>query len=334
MSAAAGPGPILVDVDDLPTGWEAFATNNAEKYFCFPQVYYYCRALDKVQWERPDEDDAQEEYAGKMINGRRPYEKGDEFIPDPPPEKSYDGPLSDANYCVSCEDPAEVFQPDEDMLEACLNGEMDKLKTALSDGADVSLPNYPWANTPLHLALSPPFWDIDTFPKEKGFRQELTEFLVRQGADLDVENMFHCKPIDLAAFHGYQDTVAYLQSQGSELGWFGAAYEGKLDRIKELLEEGSEIDQEGRYKRSAFVEAHLRGHWQIEAFLTQQGCSRYMPHPEALKFNPGGAAIPRGNLVPKREKQYRREEDPEWYDDMMEKRFPGYLSMLKNQPKE
>ena len=63
-------------------------------------------------------------------------------------------------------------------------------------------------------------------------------------------------------------------------------------------------------------------------------------HPEHLKFNPGGAAIPRGGVVPKREKQYIREEAPhflegllrskqdaEWYDDMMEKRL-GSLTEL------
>jgi len=102
---------------------------------------------------------------------------------------------------------------------------------------------------------------------------------------------------------------------------------------EQRLEEGEDIDVQGRYRRTAFVEAHLRGHWWVECFLAQQGCSREMFHAENLKFNPGGAAIPRGNLVPKREKQYFREEDPEWYDDMMEKRYPGYKAHMKKMPK-
>jgi len=333
MSAAQGPGPVLVDVDDLPTGWEAFATNNADKYFCFPQIYYYCRELDKVQWDRPEPEDARDEYAGETINGRKPYEKGDEFIPVPPLPRQYDGPLSDANYTACVEDPEEFVQPDEDMLEACIDADMDKLQKALSDGADISLPNYPWQNSPLHLASSPFFWDFDTFQKEKQMRLELAQYIVRQGADLDVENIFHAKPVDVALFHGYEDIVSFLEGEGSSPGWFGNAFRGDLDRVKEFLENGQDIDLQGRYRRTAFAEAHLRGHWAVEIFLAQQGCSRQIFHPENLKFNPGGAAVPRGNLVPKREKQYFRDEDIEWYDDMMEKRYPGYYDTMKKRPK-
>jgi len=322
---AGGPGPVPVEVDDLPEGWEAFATNDGNTYFCFPQVYYYCRALGQVQWHRPSPEDAQDPFVGETINGKPPYKKGDEFIPDPPPPKPYDGPLADPNYKASNEDPEDVFQPDEDMLEACVECNMEKLKSALEDGADVSLPNQPWQNTPLHLANSPYFWDFDLMAKEKALRFDMTQYLVRQGADLDVENVFHCKPIDLAIFHGYEGTVRFLEEEGSKASIFGAAYQGDLERIKELLEDGVDIDLRGRYRRTAFAEAHLRGHFAVEAFLIQQGCSREIPHPEHLKFNPGGAAIPRGGVVPKREKQYLREEDAEWYDDMMEKRFPGYM---------
>lgn len=334
MSAAAGPGPIQVDVDDLPEGWEAFATNDGDKYFCFPQIYYYCRNLKRVQWERPDPEDAQDPYGGETIHGRKPYEKGDELIPDPPPPRPYDGPFSDANYIASCEDPEDVFEPDEAMLQACLVCDYDKLKGALEDGADVSLPNHPWQNTPLHLALAPPFWDADTVGKEKEMRKELVEFLVRQGADLDVENVFHCRPLDLAYFHNYTDIATWLEGQGAQKGWFGAAYTGDLQRIQELLEEGTDIDLKGRYDRTAFAEAHLRGHWVLECYLAQQGCSRELSHPENLKFNPGGAAIPRGNLVPKREKQYHRQGDPEWYDNMMETRYPGYLKKMAKVPRD
>ncbi|CAJ1446444.1 unnamed protein product, partial [Effrenium voratum] len=274
---AAGPGPVPVEVDDLPEGWKAFATNDGSTYFCFPQVYYSCRALSKVQWQKPGPEDAQDPFVGETINGKRPFMKGDEFIPDPPPPKPYDGPLADQNYKASTEDPEDVFQPDEDMLEACVECDMEKLKAALEDGADVSLPNQPWQNTPLHLANCPYFWDTDLMAKEKALRFEISQYLVRQGADIDAENIFHCKPIDLAIFHGYEGTVRFLQEEGSKPGIFSAAYLGDLDRVKELLEEGVDIDLKGRYRRTAFAEAHLRGHFAVEAFLTQQGCSREIP---------------------------------------------------------
>eukprot|EP00439_Symbiodinium_sp_Y106_P027080 s7758_g3.t1 len=100
----------------------------------------------------------------------------------------------------------------------------------------------------------------------------------------------------------WQGTVKLLQSEGGKPGLFGHLENGR----EELLEEGVDIDLKGRYRRTAFAEAHLRGHFAVEAFLVQQGCSREIPHPEHLKFNPGGAAIPRGGVVPKREKQYSR----------------------------
>jgi hypothetical protein len=334
MSAAAGPGPVPVNVDDLPEGWEAFGTNDAEKYFCFPEVYYYCRGLKKVQWARPGFDDAQDPYEGPTIGGKPPYEKGNELIPEPPAGKPDDTNLADDKYAASCEDPDDLFQPDEDMLEACLEGDLKKLQQALGVGADVSIPNIPWTNTPLHLANVPPFWDAETISAEKQQRLELTQWLVRQGADTEAENSFNCKPIDFAAFHGYPESVQFLEAQGCKLGWFGAAFMGNLPRIKELLEDGQDIDQKGRFGRTAWFEAKLRGHWEVQAFLSQLGCSKEMAHPETLKFTAGGASFPRGVAWPAREKQYYRSENPEWYDDMMEKRFPGYTEKIKHRPKE
>lgn len=334
MSAASGPGPVPVAVDDLPEGWEAFSTSDGERYFSFPQVYYYCRALEKVQWAKPGPDDAQDPYEGPTIGGRRPYQKGDELIPDPPPGKPCESPFGDDNYVASCEDPEDIFQPDEDMLEACLEADIAKLKQALSDGADVSLPSWPWQNTPLHLACAPPFWDHETLAAEKQMRLELTQWLVKQGADSEELNAFGCKAIDLAAFHDYDPTISFLEGQGCKLGWFGAAYEGDLQRIKELLADGQDIDAKGRFGRTAFCEAKLRGNWQVEVFLAQQGCSKEMAHDEYMKFNPGGAALPRSVPWPAREKQYHRGENPEWYDDMMEKRFPGYKANIAHVPKE
>jgi hypothetical protein len=334
MSAASGPGAVPVNVDDLPEGWEAFGTNDGEAYFGFPEVYYYCSSLQKVQWAKPQEEDAQDPYEGPTIGGKRPFQIGDQFIPDPPPGKPTDTIYSDDKYCASCEDPDDVFEPDETMLEACLEGDIKKLQQALGDGADVSIPNNPWQNTPLHLANVPIFWDAETSQTEKQQRMELTQWLVRQGADTEAENLFHCKPIDFAAFHGHLETVQWMEAQGCKLGWFGAAYLGDLPRIKELLEEGQDIDQKGRFGRTAWFEAKLRGHWEVQFFLSQLGCSREMSHPEFLKFNAGGAALPRSVNWPTREKQYHRAENPEWYDDMMDKRFAGYRERISQLPKE
>lgn len=331
--AAAGPGPIAVQVNGLVEGWEAFSTVDGSKFAnSMPMVYYFCRSTGQVQWEFPAKEDAIY-YYGDTINGRKPFEKGDELVPDPPPLKEYTGPLTDQNYCASCEDPEDVFQPDEDMLEACLNCDLQKLQSALADGADVSLPNWPWQNTPLHLAVSQPWWEDQVMAKEKQLRLELVQYLVRQGADLEAENLFHWKAIDLAVAHGYDAIYGYFQQQDAQLGWFGAAYTGNLDRIKELLEtENIDIDLKGRYGRTAFAEAHLRGHWRVESWLVAQGCSRELPHGEFMKYNLGGAAMPIGLTMQGRQIQYFREDDPEWYDDMMEKRFPGYRARISHVP--
>merc|ERR1719379_1192311 len=105
-------------------------------------------------------------------------------------------------------------------------------------------------------------------------RLEITKWLVKEGADVEALNAFGCRAIDFAVFHDYDATISFLEAQGCKLGWFGAAYEGNLERIKELLEEGQDIDAKGRFGRTAFCEAKLRGHWEVEAFLSQLGCSK------------------------------------------------------------
>lgn len=335
MSAAAGAGPIKVSVDDLPDGWEAFSTLDGEKYFCFPQVYYYCKALGKVQWQKPDWDDAQDPYDGPLIGGMKPFEEGDQYIPDPPAQKPDETPYSDANYVASLEDiTEEPFQADEDMLEACLAADLDKLKASLGDGADCSLPNVPWQNTPLHLVCCHPHWDAETLRTERQARLDMAKYLVNQGADLEALNIYHFKPIDLALAHGYDDIVTFLQAQGTQMGWFGAAIDGNLDRIKELLAEGADIDLQGRYGRTAFFEAKLMGHFKVECFLAQQGCDKKLSHSPFLKFSPGGGALPRGVAAPKREKQYHRIEQPEWYNDMMGKRYADYHEKMSHLARE
>jgi len=59
-----------------------------------------------------------------------------------------------------------------------------------------------------------------------------------------------------------------------------------------------------------------------------------MAHEEALKFNAGGGALPRSVNWPARQKQFHRGENPEWYDDMMEKRYPGYKETISHTPKD
>eukprot|EP00747_Dinoflagellata_sp_TGD_P164921 gnl/TRDRNA2_/TRDRNA2_185532_c0_seq1.p1 gnl/TRDRNA2_/TRDRNA2_185532_c0~~gnl/TRDRNA2_/TRDRNA2_185532_c0_seq1.p1 ORF type:complete len:367 (-),score=74.03 gnl/TRDRNA2_/TRDRNA2_185532_c0_seq1:151-1179(-) len=333
--SSTGPGPVICHDYDLPWGWEAFWTNDNTRYALPYKAckYYYCRSSGIVQWDRPGEEDAVDEPLEEgedYISGRRPYRKGDEKIPNPPPPRPFDGPWTEEKYTASCEDPEDVFQPDEDMLEAALDCDLEKMKKALADGADVSLPNHPWKNTPLHLACSPPFWDADTYNLEKNLRLEMVQYLIRQGADMDMENAYGFKPIDLAQAHHYTNIVLFLKSQDSKMSLFGAALANDLERVIECLEEGADIDAKGRFGRTAFAEAHLKNCWQVECFLAQQGCSRHLPHAEDLKFNPGAGAIPRGNVVPTREIQYQRYQDPDWYDDMMEKKFPGYKDKLEH----
>merc|ERR1712232_1326437 len=185
------------------------------------------------------------------------------------------------------------FQPDEDILNAAVEAKLAKMQQALADGADVSIPNWPWQNTPLHLANCPIFWDSDTQHMERKIRLEMTQWLVRQGADMDAENWIHLKPIDMALFHRHMETVQWLKEQGCKFGWFGAAFAGDVGRIRDMLADGQDIDAKGRYGRTAWCEAKLRGKWQVQMLLSQCGCRKEMAHPEHIKFNAGGAAYPR-----------------------------------------
>mmetsp|Transcript_41618 Transcript_41618/g.75487 ORF Transcript_41618/g.75487 Transcript_41618/m.75487 type:complete len:338 (-) Transcript_41618:43-1056(-) len=331
--AASGPGYARQTQDEgLPDGWEAFVTCDSTQYYgCFERRYYYLRSENLVQWERPSPEDAKPTF-GPRINGKRAYQPGDEVIPLPPRSIPYDSRLSDVHYTASAEDEEDIFEADEDMLQAVHDLDLQKFKKALGEGADISLPNWPWKNTPLHLVCGAPRWDAETFQQDVQRRLELAEYIVRQGGELEAENYWNLQPIDMASFHGYEAIVSLLKNNGCKLGWFSAAFEGDIPRLMELLREGHDIDQTGRYGRTAFAEASLNGQWAAESFLAQQGCSRELPHPIHIKFNPGGQAAPGGLAASQREIQYHREDNPAWYDDMMQTRFPGYMSKIVHAP--
>ena len=81
--------------------------------------------------------------------------------------------------------------------------------------------------------------------------------------------------------------MRFLEEEGAKPSLFGAAFQGDLERIKEVLEEGVDIDLKGRYRRTAFVEAHLRGHFAAacsghnESALGALGGG--LPHPARLQ---------------------------------------------------
>lgn len=185
----------------------------------------------------------------------------------------------EVTYIACCENMEDFYEPDEELLKAAADCDMKKVRQALMDGADINLQNHPWGNTPMHLVSCPPEWDAKTIKKEKADRLELAKFLVKMGADVNITNTYGFKPLDIARLYRYLDTVDFLLEKGATWGWFGAAIADDVKTLKKYLEEGQDIDEQGRYGRTAHAEAKMNGSFAAEQFLIENGCNRRMPGP-------------------------------------------------------
>jgi ankyrin repeat protein len=187
-------------------------------------------------------------------------------------------PDGDVRYIACCEDMEDYYEPDEQLLNGCVDCDMKMVRQALADGADINLQNHPWGNTPMHLVSCAPEWDAQTIQKEKADRLEIAKFLVKMGADMNITNTYGFKPMDIARVYRYLDTVDFLESKGAQHGWFGAAIANDVPALLKYLENGQDIDEVGRFGRTAHAEAKMAGSLAAEHFLIENGCDRRMPN--------------------------------------------------------
>ena len=107
----------------------------------------------------------------------------------------------------------------------------------------------------------------------------MVELLLDQGADIALkDDMFDADAVGWAAESGKQEMVDFLLARGAPMDITRAAFFGRLDTVRALLEDDpSCIDLRGNYG-TALHQAALQGHEEIVRFLLERGADTSVPN--------------------------------------------------------
>lgn len=130
----------------------------------------------------------------------------------------------------------------------------DMISFLISKGADVNLtPEKDY--TPLHYAV----WMEDV---------DIVKLLVDKGAKFDVKVLDDWTAFRYAAWQGSRDMVELFISKGAEAtGLYVAAFTGDLSRVKEFIENGTDVDNKDEAGWTALYWAACAGQTEVAEFL-------------------------------------------------------------------
>lgn len=169
-------------------------------------------------------------------------------------------------FLIGCEEVGENAE----LFNAVRNGDIDELNLLITDDTDLTMTNE-LGNTLLHLAVST--GDL-----------EIVKYFIDAGADPDAENAEGNSPIDLALAEGYADmaiamkqsTKTVKSSTGSDVTIWNAALRGDMDSMRELLADGSDVNEEDDIDLSTPLHyAAKGGSVSMVTFLLDEGANVY-----------------------------------------------------------
>ena len=160
------------------------------------------------------------------------------------------------------EDIIEIFhrhiEKDRALLDAAEKGAIDQVKEALKRGANINAKDKK-GDTALHKATQNRHPDVE-------------RFLLENGADRAAENALELTALHFSKAYAPQDIEGLLQQKraiNEMLRIF--AEKGSIDRVKELLEQGANIDAKDENKNTALHKATQNQHPAIVQLLLDSG---------------------------------------------------------------
>ena len=154
-----------------------------------------------------------------------------------------------------------------DMLTAAKYGNITHIKKLLQQGMKVDQTRERNGDTALHVAVR--YGQLDTI-----------KFLLKNGADINAQNMYGGKPIHKALRWGHDSVVQLLAKKGADvsiLQQFGdtklhrAARNGHPEIVKLHIDNGDEINKTNLFGDTALHRAAWNGHLEIVKCLLEHG---------------------------------------------------------------
>ncbi|MHC4679107.1 MAG: ankyrin repeat domain-containing protein [Planctomycetota bacterium] len=137
-------------------------------------------------------------------------------------------------------------------------GVLDKVKAFVENGTDINAKDGQ-GMTPLHLAA------------QKGQR-EVVEFLILRGADVHAKDNQGRTPLDLALSKRRNDVVTLLAEAGADIPSIHvAAFVGSLEKLRSLIETGTDVDAKDEDGRTPLLRAIKGRHIDAVKFLIEGG---------------------------------------------------------------
>lgn len=161
--------------------------------------------------------------------------------------------------------------PGDKMLDAASKGDIETIKSYLSQGVDINYQNSGFLYSEETACMK---------AAEKGQIKAL-EFLIEQGADFKKGNTGGENPISYAAKNGQFEAVMFLISKGEDVNYkeknygmtpfLSAAEYGDIKYMKKLISKGANIHEKSKSKQTAITLAAFGKKADAVKFLIKKG---------------------------------------------------------------
>jgi len=193
------------------------------------------------------------------------------------------------------EAPKPEIKSKQPLHEAALAGDIEKVKSLISKGADVNEKD-PGGKTALHCASEKGHEEVAKLLISKGAYvnaigwwktplhfaarsgdKQTVELLLSKGADINAKERYGGMPLFEAmksSAAGSKEVVKFLVSKGAKVPEFHlAAYLGDTEKLKKCLQDGMDINSQGNFCCTALHAAANSGKKDIVEFLISKGAN-------------------------------------------------------------
>jgi ankyrin repeat protein len=104
-------------------------------------------------------------------------------------------------------------------------------------------------------------------------QKDIVEYLITHGADVNAENNRGETPLQLAVYKDHKEIAELLIEHGAGVSLNIVARLGNLAGVKKLIDEGANVNIEGRYGETPLHDAANKGHEEIAELLIAKGAN-------------------------------------------------------------